>query len=252
MAHGVFGGGPVIDILIPVLGRPQRVAPLLESIASTTDVEHSVLFLVSKGDKEEIAAVKEAGVSYLTFTGPPAQGQYAKKINMGYRETKGEWLFLAADDLKFYPAWASIALRHERYSVIATNDKRNSFVREGLLATHSFVRRSYIDEQGCSLDGPGIVYHEGYSHNFVDCELSVLARQRGLFAFARNSVVEHMHPVFNRGQMDETYTVGLRDFEQDRSLFCQRMGNYSRDRLVRRFMLAEQQLAQARRAGRGR
>jgi hypothetical protein len=224
----------MLDILIPVLSRPYRVEPLLASIAETTDVPHRVLFLCSTGDREEIAAVKAAGAEHLTMKAPPAQGQYAKKINQGYRETKGERLFLGADDLRFRAGWAGIAFKFD-FGVVATNDLGNYFVRQGLLATHSVIKREYIDEQGGSLDGPGSIYHEGYSHNFVDCELSVLARNRGAFAFARQAVVEHLHPVTGKSQMDEVYKFGLSDFDVDRALFVQRLSEYPRDRLYRRF-----------------
>ena len=58
---------------------------------------------------------------------------------------------------------------------------------------------------------------------------------RSVFAFARQSVVEHLHPVFRRAPMDETYEVGLKDFDRDRELFLERMRGRERDRLVSRF-----------------
>jgi hypothetical protein len=230
----------MIDILIPVLDRPHRVEPLLENIASTTSVPHQVLFLCSKGDKAEIKAVTAAGAKKSLLDAPPANGQYAKKINLGFRRTKGEWLFLAADDLRFKPGWAeaAIAAARKRVSVVATNDRANYFVQKGLLATHCLIRREYILEQGGSLDGPGKIYHEGYSHNFVDCELSVLARNRGVFQYARDAIVEHLHPTFRKAPMDATYEIGLRDFVQDRELFMKRMVDFPRDQLVRRFTAA--------------
>ena len=225
----------MLDIIIPVLNRPKRVLPLLENIEAMTDVPHRVLFVCSKGDTAQIAAVKGAGAEHITLTGPPANGQYAKKINLAYLKTKSPWLFLGADDVLFHRGWASAAFRFDKHDVISTNDKANYFVRQGLLATHPIIRREYIDARGGSLDGPGSIYHEGYSHNFVDCEMSVLARERSVFAFARQSVVEHLHPVFRRAPMDETYEVGLKDFDRDRELFLERMRGRERDRLVSRF-----------------
>jgi glycosyltransferase involved in cell wall biosynthesis len=235
----------MIDLLVPVLGRPHRVVPFLESIAATTDVEHHILFLCSKGDKEEIAAVKASGHDYLVLSAPPAQGQYAKKINLGFRETSGEWIFAGADDIAPQPGWAKRALVRatQQICVIGTDDRANYFVRQGLLAVHPLIRRTYIEEYGGSLDGPGSIYHEGYSHNFVDCEFTVLARHRRVFVFERHSVIRHLHPVFKTAPMDSTYEVGLRDFDADRRLFCERMEEYRHDRLVRRFWEANQKLA---------
>lgn len=231
----------MIDVLIPVLARPHRVEPLLENITSSTKVALRVIFLCSTGDAKEIEAVERSGAEYLLFDGPPANGQYAKKINLGYRSSKHPWLLLGADDLRFHSGWAEAALRKAstRHHVVSMNDKANAFVRQGILATHSLVRRSYIDEKGCSLDGPGIVYHEGYSHNFVDCELSVIARQRGVFVYASDAVLEHLHPVFGKGKHDAVYELGTADFRSDRDLFCNRMRRtYPRDQLVRRYLNA--------------
>ncbi len=231
----------MLDILIPVLGRPQRVKSLFQNIVETTDVPYRLLFLCSTEDREEIEAIEEVGAEFSTLRAPPANGQYAKKINLGYRQTANPWLALLADDVVFHPGWASTAMHvaQERFSVVALNDMANSFVRNGMLATHALVRRTYVDEQGCSLDGPGVIYHEGYSHNFVDCELSVIARHRGLFIFARRAVVQHKHPIWGKAERDQTYEYGLRDFDKDRTLFVERMTpDYVRDPMVRRFAQA--------------
>lgn len=230
----------MIDVLIPVLGRPHRVEPLVENLAASTRIPYRLVFLCSEGDEGEIEAVRGVGAELRLLDWPPANGQYAKKINLGYRETSNPWLFLGADDIYFHHGWAEIALAAtgERWHLISFNDKMNHFVRQGLLATHSLIRRTYVDEQGGSLDGPGSIYHEGYCHNFVDCELSVLARSRGVFKLVRAATVEHLHPLARRSPMDPTYDAGLADFAQDRALFVERCGSYERDQLVRRFKTA--------------
>jgi hypothetical protein len=85
------------------------------------------------------------------------------------------------------------------------------------------VNRDYVNEQGGSLDGPGVLVHEGYAHNFCDRELCGLARHRGLFAFAARARVEHHHPLFSRAvPMDDTYKKGLEHFREDQQLFYRR------------------------------
>jgi GT2 family glycosyltransferase len=230
----------MIDVLIPVLDRPHKVEPLLENLLSSTAIPLRVLFLCSTGDQAELEAVRKTGAFYEVLAHPPVGGQYAKKINLGFAATYHDWLLVGADDVIFHHGWAEQALEAagERLHVVATNDRANYFVRQGLLATHSLLRRSYIEEEGGSLDGPGIVYHEGYSHNFVDCELSVLARQRGVFVYARNAILEHRHPAFGKAPQDHVYELGFRDFYTDRDLFIKRLSIYPRDPLVRRFLHA--------------
>lgn len=235
-----------VVVLIPVLSRPHLVEPLVANLLTSTELELRILFLCSEGDDEEIEAVKRTASDYLTLDAPPAQGQYAKKINLGYRESDEEWLFLGADDVEFGRGWLETAMEYgdKGLHVIGTNDLANAYVKQGLLATHSLIRRSYADDPGASLDGSGVIYHEGYSHNFVDVELSVIARARGVFGYAQHCIVKHNHPLFRKAVNDPTYAVGLKDFDSDRALLCSRLGHvYPGDRLVRRFVEAEQMLS---------
>ena len=228
----------MIDILIPVLNRPQRVTSLLNNIWNTTEVPYRILFLCTEGDAFQISVIPNTEGILILSSGP---GEYPRKINEGYRWTDNTatehfpYVFNASDDLEFTPGWDTNALHlmhgeipgKPQISVVATNDKANSQVRKGQFGTHCLIRRSYIDEHGGSLDGPGLVFHEGYDHNFVDRELCHLAQSRGEFAYAKNSVVKHHHPLHDSHvQMDATYRKGLAGFHQDQLLFFQRAAEW--------------------------
>jgi hypothetical protein len=75
---------------------------------------------------------------------------------------------------------------------------------------------------GASWDGPKVVAHEGYRHNFVDDEIVTAAKQRGVWQMALGSVVEHLHPVFGKAEDDEVYQLGKSCWEADWELFKQR------------------------------
>lgn len=230
-----------IVILVPKLGRPERNEPLLDSVALATEGEFCVMFICSPGDDAAIESCRsfDAHDVVETIVTPfeLTPGDYAKKINLGYRVTTEPWLFQAADDLEFHRGWDSKALnvawKHPGAGVIGTNDMGNPKVKRGLLSTHSLISRTYIDERGGSLDGPGVVLHEGYAHNFVDEELCGLARARGAFQFSTRSKVEHLHPHWRKGELDETYERGLEDFAADRKLFARRRRRFGRPRHVR-------------------
>ena len=208
-------------ILVPVLHRPHRVRPLLDSVAAATPEPHRVLFICSPDDHAEIAAVDQAGADRLNLDTPPGRGDYARKINAGHRATSEPILFLAADDLAFHPGWWSTARDLlDRWAVVGTNDLGNRRVMRGEHATHSLVTRDYIDRFG-TIDQPGRVLHEGYWHNFVDDEFIGTARHRGQFTFSRRSVVEHLHPNWHKSERDDTYDRGQARFEVDRRL-CNR------------------------------
>jgi hypothetical protein len=106
-------------------------------------------------------------------------------------------------------------------------------VKRGLLSTHSLISRDYVEIRGASLDGPGIVLHQGYRHNFVDEEVTALARSRRVFVFARDSIVEHLHPQWRKGPMDPTYELGLEGFHDDARLFRERQRQILRRRGAR-------------------
>src|SRR4051794_39733158 len=99
-----------VTILVPVLRRPHRVAPLVASIEAATQLPHRTLFLGSPQDDAEPQAVRAAGAELLVIDRLPGPGDYARKINTGYRATDTPLLFLGADDLEFHPGWLEAAM----------------------------------------------------------------------------------------------------------------------------------------------
>ncbi len=93
-------------------------------------------------------------------------------------------------------------------------------------ATHLLIRRSYIDEHGASWDGPKLVCHEGYRHNYVDDEIVMAAKTRGQWAMALGSFVEHLHPLWEKGEDDATYELGSLSEKED--AFKRKPGRNSR------------------------
>jgi glycosyltransferase involved in cell wall biosynthesis len=208
-------------LLIPVLKRPQNVAPLLESIAEATPQPYRVLFIADSHDKAEHTAVRKAGGQLLL-----CDGNYAKKINLGVKATEEPLIFLGADDLRFHAGWLEAATRKIKgtIGVVGTNDLGNPRVVKGLHATHSLITRDYA-ERG-TIDDPSRVLHEAYPHEFVDDEFIQTAKKRRAFAHASTSVVEHLHPLWNKGEWDEVYSphkkrmaIGRRIYNKRRPLW---------------------------------
>lgn len=160
--------------------------------------------MCTSGDTAEIEAVDAAGADHLDVDFAP--GDYARKINVAYSSTREPLLFLAADDLQFHPGWFERAAAHidDHVGVVGTNDLGNPRVIRGEHATHCLVARSYIDEHG-TIDEHRKVLHEGYHHEYVDDELVGTAKQRGAWAFAGDSIVEHLHPHWGKAPTDELY-----------------------------------------------
>lgn len=211
-----------VAILVPVLRRPHRVAPLLASIEAATPEPHRVLFIASPGDTDELAAVEGAGADSVVLDEAPGRGDYARKINAGYRASSEPLLFLAADDLRFHAGWLAAAMAQlgPGIGVVGTNDLGNSRVMAGEHSTHSLVTRAYVEEFG-TIDSAGVLC-ERYEHNFCDDELVATAKTRQAWAFAADSIVEHLHPSWGKAERDEVYRRGQAHFHADRRLFARR------------------------------
>lgn len=215
-----------IDIAIPVLGRPGQEQKVLESIHANSRTPYRVLFLCSQGDSPQIAACAQTGAGMLIVPWPAGPGDFARKINYAFAKLADEFLFTAADDLRFHPGWDEKALRVAEDTgagVIGTNDMGNPLVRRGRHSTHSLVRRSYIEEQGGTFDGSGAVLCEKYDHQWCDNELVQTAMLRHQWAFAHEALVEHLHPNWRKSDMDATYEKAMRATRADIALFQKRM-----------------------------
>lgn len=188
-----------LAILVPVLRRPHRVEPLLESITAATP-KARVVFICNSDDSPEIAAVRAAGAQLLKV-----DGNYAKKINDGVVATTEPLLFFGADDLAFHQGWfeAARAKLSDAIGVVGTQDQCNARTIAGEHSTHFLVARWYT-ELG-TIDGQDGPLFEGYLHEFVDDEFVATAKAREAWAFADDAVVEHLHPMVGKAPTDELY-----------------------------------------------
>ena len=218
-----------IDVLVPVLGRPHNAEPLARSL-EVTQTPFRLLFICNHDDPAEIAACEAVG-EVLIVPWSAGKADFAKKINYAFERTENEWLFQGADDIRFSPGWDHHALmvaRKRERKVIGTNDLHNPLVKRAAHSTHTLFARSYIEEQGGTFDGSGTVFSEEYDHQFVDSEFCETAKRRGVWAFSKQSIVEHFHPHWGNAPDDPTYRKSARDAAGDRRLYMQRMGFHSR------------------------
>lgn len=210
-------------IIVPALGRPHHVAPLLESIETNTPAPHRTLFVCSPHDFTVHDAVRAVDGELVLTTWDPGHGDYARKINLGYRISTEPLLFLGATDLRFHREWLerAVAYLEPGVGVVGTNDLGNSRVLRGVHSTHTLVTREYVDTYG-TIDEPGKVLHEGYWHEYCDDEFVETSWKREAWAFAHDSIVEHLHPAWGKGEMDAMYAQEGRRMRHGRRLFLRR------------------------------
>lgn len=213
-----------VDILVPMLGRAWAIDRLVDDVIATYEpgYRYHLWFIVSESDTEVLEAAHNSGEDFVVVRHAPGPGDYARKINAAFSGTDADWVLLGASDIHLHDGWAKNAIEMgDAYGVgvVGTNDLGNPTVLRGLHSTHPLVRRSYIDERGGGWDGPGVVYHEGYEHQYVDTELVTAAQARGQWVFCHESKVEHMHPYWHKAEMDSTYEIALARGAHDARLF---------------------------------
>ena len=222
----------MIDVIVPVLSRPENAGPLVQSLAAS-EADAQITFVCTGGDKAQIRACEETGARVIVAKWPAGPGDYSKKINEGFRLTDSDYILNGADDIEFAAKWDTIALNmmRGRVRVVATNDKANRQVMRGEFGTHCLISREYINTRGGTYSQePGVVLYEGYDHNFVDRELCDLAKSRRAFAFASRSIVRHRHPLWRTASWDPTYRKALKEFTADQRLFAERSRAWKRNR----------------------
>lgn len=214
-------------VLVPVMHRPDNAAPFMRSLRASTGLAKA--YAVTEIDDDDTEqAWREAGATIITGSATT----FAEKINAAFRMTSEPWVFIAGDDVHFHPGW----LDHTQHiadlyqaKVIGTNDLGHPKVMAGEHATHMLIDRAYAEETGASWDGPGVVCHEGYRHWYVDDEIVTAAKQRGVWAMALGSIVEHLHPAWGKAEMDEVYKLGQKDTKADHRRFVGRRGSHLRE-----------------------
>jgi len=236
-----------IVVLVPVLNRPHRVAPLVESFhAAGSAALADLLFIVQEGDDAELDAIgpDEAAGRCRSVMVPAEKQSWAKKINEGYALTCEPWMLLCGDDVAFVGGWTERLAPYMddfHVGVIGTNNgslvstaRHERQVRRRLRgrqarepvpppevwwSPHPVVSRGYIDMVG-TVDELGKVVHDGYHHNFPDTELCATARMREAFVFAHDVVLQHLHWSSAGGvALDETYKLGMSRYADDEKLF---------------------------------
>ena len=213
-----------VAVIVPVLGRTEHAMVFMDSLRANTPEDRCEIYALVESVDDMLPWI-DAGAETIWCD---EQRTFAEKVNYGYQVTDEPWIFIVGSDVRFHPLWYQTAKKvmDKGYNVVGTNDLGSARVQSGEHATHMFIKRSYVDEFGASWDGPGVVCHE-YHHWFVDDEIVLKAKLAGTFAAATSSIVEHLHPYFGRGEMDDVYRLGESHAKEDQKEFMARVRKYT-------------------------
>lgn len=225
-----------VDVIVPAM-RVENVARLVESFKATNDGTARLVYVTDGPASALREEAQRHGVDVTLSIATDEVTSYAQKVNEGVRCTDddgADWVLIVGDDVEFRPGWIEAARKvSDRYDVIGTNDSepgrvRNVDVANGSHADHFFVRRSYVFDEGASLDGPGVLAPMAYRHWYVDREIVQLAKARGVFTPCLESIIVHHHPGYDGDEAarasDPAYSLAVEHADADRATFLTRVG----------------------------
>jgi glycosyltransferase involved in cell wall biosynthesis len=204
----------MIAVVIPTLGRPHKVAEIVKNLEATAPTA-TAYFVIEEHDTATADAIDQTNAVKIVNKRSPS---YAGAVNTALAETSEPYLFVSADDFYYHDGWLEPLLEQaKQFGMVASNDLHNKDVQAGNLATCYLITRDYA--LTACIDEPGVMLHEGYTHNFVDLEVTQTAISRGQFVYCPESKVEHMHYLWGLAEKDETYAKSLTHHAQDQGLF---------------------------------
>lgn len=202
-------------ILVPSLNRPQNLRELVENIHANTPEEHFILFCV--GDEKSKLILDDMGEWFLDDEREKDKRYVTRMNKLIEHIDDAQTIFFGSDDVRHHKGWLTSAIRvmdRQNVSVVVVNDLHNAN------GTQALIRTSWLDR--AVFDAPGLAFHPDYGHNFADNEMFLTAQVAGQFDRAPESIVEHLHPVFqsaNALAWDRTYTDAMDRWSEDEERF---------------------------------
>jgi hypothetical protein len=217
-------------IIVPVHHRPQNAAMFMESLFVSLSLSGVCDYNVEAVAGPDVGDTADPWLDYGARVWVSEHTSFPLKVQETYdrylvTDEVPEWSLLIGDDVKFRGGWWEAFLEAAKdpdAGLISSNDMGNPYVTSGTHATHPFISTKYVEEQGASWDGPGHICHTGYRHWWVDEEWSVKANHDGVFRYAPDCKIEHLHPTWGKGQQDDTYAIGWKHGADDADLYQRR------------------------------
>jgi hypothetical protein len=198
----------MISILIPTRKRPHNIQKLWDSITRTV---HNPI------DIELVLYIDEDDKSY-------------KNLKMPYKKVNGERIVLsdmwnvcakeATNDIMMY-CGDDVLFRTKNWDriVISAFDKledkigyvfgRDGSVHDGIYGTHGFVHRNWFDALG-------YICPPVFSGDYSDTWINDVAKLVDRHIFI-DILTEHMHPDFNKTELDDTYKEKYERMNRDKT-----------------------------------
>jgi hypothetical protein len=180
------------------------------------DQDIEAVVVIDANDKAAQAAMASISWARAIVVGDEYDGMPQAKYNLGYRETKGEWVITGADDITFdNPGWIDKALKVDKGGFVGLYD---GYFDPSSIAIHHMASRSYIDgPMGGNLGLPW--YHLW----FADVEWAERAKRAGIFVVCTEARITHYHHVHGNARFDNTYALNTQLWQdEDQATYTRR------------------------------
>ena len=198
----------MISILLPSRGRPDNLRRLHSSVAITS-VNMPQFSLYADLDDPVTARVGEQ-LGMVVTTGPRIVMSHM--WNLAQRAASGDIFMLCGDDVIFRtPGWdleveRQFAAVPDRILFLHGDDLSG---HASVLGTLGFLHRRWVDTVGYFV--PPI-----FSCDYCDTWQNWVADQLGRRLYLPDLVTEHMHPDFNKAELDQTHLERIARGQRDR------------------------------------
>lgn len=215
----------MIQIIVPTYKRIQNIEKCFNNILETPDCEP--LFVVHESDTDSLNEVKRLGAKYTIDKQSPSG---VNASNAGYWAVKTNWFVLSQDDIIFHKGWLDNALKHitKGIKVVGLYDGYPYHLQ----SQHSvawLINKNYVQKNSLSIGHKNVLFNPDYKKNYADNELNDTAKFRGVWAYASDSLAEHLHPGFNKSQIDSTYQMNENFLGDDRGLYNSRIHLWTKE-----------------------
>ena len=176
--------------------RPHNIAKLLEC-ADETITRHVTWFVgIDPDDGQDYPEHRD--VRYVTL---PAEGRLAALTNFMAEQVWDDFPILAQFDDDQWPrtkTWDG----HVMAAMAGLNDRGLVYANDGWMGERTPVCPFWPSAWAKAL---GWLYHPDLWHLFADNTLHELAKAAGRVRYLPHVLIEHMHPIVQKSQMDPLY-----------------------------------------------
>ncbi len=203
-------GGSMISILLPTRKRIPKLAQMMKSASDTAQQTFELVIYVDDDPETD-------SMFFSNWTGVAPEG--TKKLTVLHGEKRrlaeywndcaaaatGDILMLANDDLVFHtPGWsekieAAFAESQDKILCVhADNGQPNA----ASFCTHPFIHRKWVDAVGYFVPPQ-------FEGDFTDTWIWDVANRINRRVYLPDVKIEHLHHIYQKSQMDDTYRERL-------------------------------------------